>query len=66
MTTVSAISSGMNCLSGSAVVCAACGGTMALARVVPKLGPHPELRTFRCEACRSVETRAVAIRQKSE
>lgn len=66
MTPVSAIASDMNYLSGSIVVCTVCGEAMKLARVVPKLGPHPELRTFKCEACRAVETRAVAVRQERE
>ena len=29
---------------------------MTLARRLPKVGPHPELLTFRCEACGHVET----------
>jgi hypothetical protein len=32
---------------------------MSLARVLPKFGPYPELRTFKCEVCREVDTRAV-------
>jgi len=29
---------------------------MQLARVTPKLGPHPDLLTFRCDACGEVMT----------
>jgi hypothetical protein len=39
---------------------------MALVRVVPKFGPFPELRTFRCEVCREVDTRTVVGRENSE
>ena len=34
---------------------------MALARVTPKLGGLPELRTFRCEDCGEVETYEVQV-----
>ena len=36
--------------------CPTCGDTMQLARVTPKLGPHPDLLTFRCDACGEVMT----------
>jgi hypothetical protein len=39
---------------------------MALARIVPKLGPYPELRSFKCRDCGEVETLTVAIREKVE
>ena len=39
---------------------------MALARVLPKLGPYPELRTFRCEACGEVDTQPFGVRQMAE
>jgi uncharacterized Zn finger protein len=54
--------------STAAVLCPSCGGAMSLARVLPKFGPHPELRTFKCEACGEVDTRAVVVaaQEKSE
>jgi hypothetical protein len=30
---------------------------MTLARRIPKVGPHPELLTFRCDTCGHVMTR---------
>jgi hypothetical protein len=39
--------------------CPKCGTPMELSRVVPKLGGHPELQSFQCNACRWVETEAV-------
>jgi hypothetical protein len=30
---------------------------MSLARRIPKVGPHPELQTFRCDHCGHVLTR---------
>lgn len=36
--------------------CPKCGDTMQLARVTPRLGPHPDLLTFRCDACGEVVT----------
>jgi hypothetical protein len=39
---------------------------MALARVLPKLGPYPELRTFRCETCGEVDTQAFGMLQMGE
>lgn len=38
------------------LVCPRDGKAMTLARVDPKLGALPELRTFRCEQCGAVET----------
>jgi predicted RNA-binding Zn-ribbon protein involved in translation (DUF1610 family) len=37
--------------------CPTCGDTMRLARVTPKLGPHPALLTFQCGACGEVLTK---------
>ena len=37
--------------------CPSCGDTMQLARVTPKLGPHPALLTFRCAGCGEVFTK---------
>jgi hypothetical protein len=31
---------------------------MKCVRTVPKLGPHPELRTYQCQECGAVETLA--------
>jgi hypothetical protein len=31
--------------------CPVCGGTMKLARVFPKFGSLPELRTYQCLCC---------------
>jgi uncharacterized Zn finger protein len=39
-----------------ALDCHICGEAMRLARVVPKLGPHPELRSFRCGSCGEIRT----------
>jgi len=36
--------------------CPACGEAMSLARVTPKLGPHPDLFTFECGGCGEVLT----------
>jgi hypothetical protein len=36
--------------------CELCGGTMKLERSQPRLGPHPELLTFRCHQCGHVVT----------
>lgn len=36
--------------------CPNCGDIMRLARVTPKLGPHPDLLTFRCDGCGEVMT----------
>jgi predicted RNA-binding Zn-ribbon protein involved in translation (DUF1610 family) len=36
--------------------CPNCGDTMRLARVTPKLGPHPALLTFQCGGCGEVVT----------
>ena len=33
---------------------------MALVRVLPRTGPYPELRTFRCTPCGEVETKTVS------
>ncbi len=37
--------------------CPSCGDPMQLARVTPKLGPHPALLTFRCDGCGEVLTK---------
>jgi uncharacterized Zn finger protein len=37
--------------------CPICGDLMQLARVTPKLGPHPALLTFRCTGCGEVLTK---------
>lgn len=36
--------------------CPACGSTVKLCRIVPKLGGLPELRTFQCVDCEEVVT----------
>jgi hypothetical protein len=38
--------------------CELCGGIMKLDRSQPRLGPHPELLTFRCHQCGHVVTLA--------
>jgi hypothetical protein len=41
----------------SAPGCPGCGEPdMPLDRVLPRFGPHPELRTFKCDACGEVQT----------
>ena len=42
--------------------CPSCGKPMALARTVPRLGRHPELRSFWCAPCREVSTISVEDR----
>jgi DNA-directed RNA polymerase subunit RPC12/RpoP len=42
----------------SVPACPACGSRMRLVHVVPRLGAHPELRSFRCTACDEVVTSA--------
>ncbi|MGA7972184.1 MAG: hypothetical protein WCA36_05190 [Pseudolabrys sp.] len=37
-------------------VCSCGGGPMTLVRVTPGLGAFPELRTYRCNRCGTVET----------
>lgn len=46
--------------STNTVLCPSCGGRMALVRVLPRTGPYPELRTFRCTPCGEVETKTVS------
>jgi len=36
--------------------CPNCGKPMRLARVLPRLGGHRELRSFECRACREAVT----------
>jgi hypothetical protein len=36
--------------------CHVCGKAMRLANVVPKLGPHPALHSFKCDNCGEVRT----------
>jgi predicted RNA-binding Zn-ribbon protein involved in translation (DUF1610 family) len=36
--------------------CPNCGNAMQLARITPKLGPHPALLTFQCTSCGEVLT----------
>jgi hypothetical protein len=43
----------------TAPTCARCGGLMVVAYSVPKLGPHPEIRSFKCPACGEVETHII-------
>lgn len=38
------------------VPCSRCGSAMQLTASLPKLGPHPELRTYRCPRCSHVDT----------
>jgi hypothetical protein len=37
-------------------ICPTCGGLMTLARVDPRLGKLPELRTYTCTACPDLRT----------
>jgi hypothetical protein len=39
--------------------CDLCGGIMKLRRKEPRLGPHPELLSFRCQQCGHVTTLVV-------
>jgi uncharacterized Zn finger protein len=39
--------------------CPQCSGEMVLARVFPKFGAYPELRTFQCVDCGHVVTTEV-------
>lgn len=39
--------------------CPNCGHPMRLARVVPAVAGHPELRSFECTSCREVKTEVV-------
>jgi hypothetical protein len=57
------ISSPMEKQAAPGLICRVCDAPMALANVVPRFGPHPELQSFRCLACGEVETRAVEIDQ---
>jgi len=41
------------------ISCPNCAAPMAHVATLPKFGVHPELRTFRCESCRHVETQVV-------
>jgi hypothetical protein len=43
------------------VPCPKCGVAMTNIGVLPQVDAHPELRTFRCEACRHVETRVCPL-----
>jgi hypothetical protein len=43
--------------------CELCGGVLKLDRKVPRLGPHPELLTFRCQQCSHVVTLVAEERQ---
>lgn len=45
--------------STNTVSCPGCFGRMGLVRILPRTGPYPELRTFRCTPCGEVETRPV-------
>jgi hypothetical protein len=38
------------------ISCPSCAAPMRHVATLPKFGAHPELRTFRCAACRHVET----------
>jgi len=42
--------------SSATASCSVCGGEIKCVRTVPKLGPHPELRTYQCRVCDAVET----------
>ena len=33
-----------------------CGEPMKLVKSIPRIGPYPELQTYRCERCHNVET----------
>ena len=52
--------------STAAIRCPACGAVMMLAGVLPKLASHPELHTFRCGACKEVETRTAVVARCDE
>jgi len=39
-----------------AIDCEKCGAPMKLLGSLPRLGVYPELRTYKCDACRRVET----------
>jgi hypothetical protein len=34
--------------------CPKCQTSMALMRVIPRVGSHPEIQTFQCRVCREV------------
>jgi predicted RNA-binding Zn-ribbon protein involved in translation (DUF1610 family) len=36
--------------------CPKCGQQMKLARITPKIGPHPNLLSFKCDNCGEVVT----------
>jgi hypothetical protein len=48
-----------NCPVSTTPTCAPCGGMMVVAYVVPRLGPHPEIRSFKCPGCGEVETHVI-------
>jgi hypothetical protein len=33
-----------------------CGEPMKLITVIPRIGPNPEIQTYRCKRCQNVET----------
>jgi len=35
--------------------------SMKLVNAIPRIGPYPELQTYRCERCHNVETIEVKI-----
>jgi hypothetical protein len=39
--------------------CPKCGAPMKLIGILPRIGVHDELRTFKCDAGRRIETRVV-------
>jgi hypothetical protein len=44
------------------IACPVCGGPMDHRVTLVQEGAHPELRTFRCERCRHVETQVLPLR----
>jgi hypothetical protein len=39
--------------------CQACGSAMKAVRSVPRVGPFPELVTFKCEHCGHLDTKSI-------
>jgi hypothetical protein len=42
--------------SGHPIARLCCGEPMKLIKSIPRIGPYPELQTYRCERCHNVET----------
>ena len=39
--------------------CDSCGNEMRLVYVLPKLGPHAEIHSFKCDDCGWIHTRVI-------